>query len=471
MVRGGGVVRWPRGPILFDFALEADTVDLMDLRWISPDFPAWQGKGKVVALSQSDTRTDYALSNLVLGAGPTLAAGELVAMVDTDRGLGMRDLALSLRDVSLEVARPYLDTLPFAGRLTGRVTADGFLDRMTLGGDVVLTDALVPGAPQSHFVYNGVIRFGGPEGAVFERFRLSESTIDLGTVRRVVPAMVLPGDMRLTGTLDGPWLNARFDGVAEHLAPNDARSRMSGSVRFDARGAVLGLALDADFPQISFDALRTGYPDLPSRGSLAGRITAVGPIDAMDIFADLEGEIGVMHARGRIGIDTPRLTATALVLDVERLDLQALLGTGQQTALTGRITATGVVDSLVPPVGTVEVALGTSRVGGFALSSVYGALTSADGLIRIDTAAVVWGEGSASARGTLGWTAPDSASSPSSRRRRRLPASTRWYARPRRLPRHRQSAPVRRDGERGSRCPGARRLRHRRDVQGAADPP
>ena len=46
-LEGGGAVRWPRDTVLFDFALAADTVALADLRFVSPDFPDWQGKGRV----------------------------------------------------------------------------------------------------------------------------------------------------------------------------------------------------------------------------------------------------------------------------------------------------------------------------------------------------------------------------------------------------------------------------------------
>ena len=409
-LRGGGAVRWPHDTLLFDFTLDADTVDLVDLRWISPDFPDWQGKGKVVARSISGSRTDYTLTNMVLGDGRALAVGRMIAAVDKDRGLGLNDLDLALRDVPLEVARPYLDTLPLRGTITGRLRTNGFFDRMTLGGDVVLTDALVPGTPNSRFVFAGVMQFGSKDGAVFERFRLTESIIDLGTVRRLVPSMVLPGTIRLTGQLDGPWLNARFDGRAEHVAPNAARSRMNGSVRFDARQTLLGLALDADFDAISFDALRTGYPALKAQGSLVGRVTAIGPLDDINLLADLTGEIGAVRARGRIGVNTPRLSATGLVLDIERLDLRALLGRGTRTALNGRIDVTGVIDTLVAPEGRFDMVLGPSRVGGMSLTSVIARANASGGLIGIDTASVTWPDGRVDMRGSIGYAAPDSGS-------------------------------------------------------------
>lgn len=408
VVSGGGAVRWPQDTILFDFTLDADTVDLKDLRWISPDFPDWQGAGRVTALSTSGSRTEYRFPRLTLGHGPTRATGTLTAILDLARGLGTRDLALALQQVPLAIMRPYLDTLPFDGTLDGTLRTDGFLDAMRLGGDLVFADALVPGAPRSRFLLDGTIHFGGEEGAVFEAFRLQESAIALATVKRVVPAMELPGDLRLAGRLDGPWQNARFVGTAEHLAPNAALSRLVGTVQLDTRGEYLGVAMDAEFDQLSFDALRSGYPALTARGGVTGHVVTAGTLAGLDIVADLSGEIGTVQARGRVTALAPRFGADSLVLDLTRVDLQALLGRGESTALTGRIAVTGVIDSAVAPVGRMTVALDRSRVGGVTMDAVTARLRAEAGLVHVDTAEIRWPDGRIAARGAIGWTAPDS---------------------------------------------------------------
>ena len=75
-VRGSGAIRWPSDTILYDFAMTADRVDLADLHWISPDFPDWKGRGRVVAKSLSGSRTDFALDSLTLGTGKASASGQ-----------------------------------------------------------------------------------------------------------------------------------------------------------------------------------------------------------------------------------------------------------------------------------------------------------------------------------------------------------------------------------------------------------
>jgi translocation and assembly module TamB len=407
-LEGGGAVRWPQDTILFDFALAADTVALADLRFVSPDFPDWQGKGRVVARSQSGSRTDYVLEGLSLGDGSALAVGRLIAMVDARRGLGMRELDLSLREVPVEVMRPYLDTLPVAGTLTGRLRADGFLERLTLGGDLAFRDALAPENPTSQLAFEGPIAFGSAAGAVFDGFQLRGTRLAMPTVTGLVPAVILPGDLRLLGRLDGPWENATFRGTAEHLAPSGALSRMMGAARFDVRGTTLGLDVDLTFDQLSFDALRSGYPELTPRGGLTGRLALRGPIDGVEVDADLTGEIGAIRAIGLAGLEAPRFTADGLILDVRRLDADALLGRGGSTAFNGRILLTGVVDSGASPRGEVILSLGQSRVGGITFSEIAGRLHSDGVMVNADTLLARWPDGRLEAVGSLGWTAPDS---------------------------------------------------------------
>ncbi|MBK9549163.1 MAG: translocation/assembly module TamB domain-containing protein [Gemmatimonadetes bacterium] len=410
IVQGGGAVRWPQDTVLFDWALSADTVDLDDLRWISPDFPSWQGRGEVVARSNSNTQTEYRLEKLTLGHGVTRAVGRMVAIVDTKRGLGFRDLDLMLTQTPLAVMRPYLDTLPFAGMLEGRLRLDGFLDAMRVAGDLRLADALVPGQPISTFRTDGVIHFGGDEGAVFDGFQLLDASVALGTVRRVVPAMLLPGQLHLVGRLNGPWQNARFDGLAEHMAPNQAMSRLLGAVRLDTRREVLGVEMDATFDRLSFDALRSGYPSLTPHGGLTGLIVTRGSLESLWLDADVTGDLGTIRALGTITAMDPRWAADSLDLTFSRVDLDALLGKGGSTALNGRMRLHGAIDSLVPPDGSVVMDLDRSRVGGLTFDQATLRLGAAAGMLQVDSAEVRWPEGQISGRGAIGWAVPDSGS-------------------------------------------------------------
>ena len=405
---GSGRVRWPHDSLQFDLALAAPRVALRDLLWIQPDFPDWTGKGHITSKAFNGSRTDYLLDNMTLGDERSSVVGRVRLQVERVHGLGMRDLDMQLRNAPIDVLRPYMDTLPVSGGLTGHLIADGFLDALRLGGDVVFADAMVSGTPTSHLRVDGIVHFGGAEGAVFEQYRLTESTIALGTVNRLVPSVIIRGVLRLTGQLDGPWLNAAFHGSAEHRAPDSSLSRMIGNIRLDARGAVLGLALDADFDPLSFAALRTGYPGLTMRGGLTGHVIASGDLDRLDLHANVAGEIGTINANGRVKVNAPNYGADSLIIDMQRLDIEAVLDTGTSTALNGRVTVSGVVDSGKAPRGTVTIALDRSRFGGATVDGVTGVVHADRGMLTVDSSTVVWSAGRVDAQGTLGWAAPDS---------------------------------------------------------------
>ena len=150
-----GMVSWPRDTIMWDFHASASRVDLVDLRFISPDFPAMRGRANIVAQSPSGRRTNYEVTGLVLTDGPERIEGRLVAEVDAVDGLGVRDLRLRLTELNLDKVRPYVDSLPFIGLVSGPVEADGDLNDIATRGDIVFTDLAVPGRPTTTLSFNG----------------------------------------------------------------------------------------------------------------------------------------------------------------------------------------------------------------------------------------------------------------------------------------------------------------------------
>src|SRR4029077_1369662 len=116
---GGGAATWPHDTTLFDFQVVASQASLVDLRWISPDFPDLTGRGVVAARSESGTRTAFEVTDLHLARGPTRIDGQITALDDRQRGLGVRDLRLTHKDLDLAQIRPFVPGLPFFGILSG----------------------------------------------------------------------------------------------------------------------------------------------------------------------------------------------------------------------------------------------------------------------------------------------------------------------------------------------------------------
>ncbi len=407
-VRGSGRLDWPRDTILYHFSFQAPRLSLADLRWVSPQFPDFTGAARVRAQSTSGARTEFDIRDLSVGDSSSRVSGRLVAITDVYRGLGFRGLALSLTNLDLDVVRPYLDSLPFHGRLTGRLGADGFFDDMTISLDWQFHDARVEGGAESRLALDGRVKLGGADGMYFDGARLSDSDVDLRTVRLVAPAVILEGGLRLAGTLTGPWKNVVFDGTAEHRDGERPPSRLQGRVRLDTRGSVLGLEADVVLDSLRFDGIRRTFPTLTANGGLGGRLKLGGSLDRLSIDADLAGGLGGIAAHGRATLTPPRWGADSLLLRFARLDLAELTGGGPHTQLQGTLEASGVIDSAAAPSGHATLRLGSGRIREFRLDSAAAAVHAADSLITLDTLQGFWDAGRVDGGGSLGWMPPKS---------------------------------------------------------------
>jgi translocation and assembly module TamB len=406
VMRGGGRLDWPADTVLYHFDLNGSPVDLVDLRWVSPDFPAFRGRGRVRANSLSGTRTEYGIRGLDVGDATSRVRGSLVAILDVHRGLGFRDLDLDLENLDLEAVRPYLDTLPFQGRLTGPLRATGFFDAMTASGDWTFDDAAVEGGARNYLAFEGDLTLGGPDGMDFHGTRITSSDFDLRTIRLVTPAVLLDGRLSLQGSLEGPWRNVVYQGRVEHRDGERPLSAITGRARLDTRGAVLALDANLTLDTLSFDGLRGSFPTLPMRGAVSGTANLVGPLDSLTVALDLAGPIGRYRVTGLTALEPPRWGATGLRVEFTGADLAGLSGTGPRSRLAGLLELTGEIDSLVAPEVDLTLRLRAGSLREFAFDSARARLRIRDSLVRVDTALAWWEGGSATASGGLGWAEP-----------------------------------------------------------------
>ena len=400
---GGGAVTWPRDTILYDFQVIAPHLNLEDLRWVSPHFPSMTGRGVLTARAESGTRTAYDIRDLHLTGAAGQIDGDLVTVTDRRRGLGVRDMNLRLADLDLDAVRPYLDTLPFYGTVTGKLAGSGFLNALDLGIEWAFKDAAVPGNPLTTIAGEGGVGASRDSGLTFTEFGVKQSDIDLRTVRRIAPAVILEGRLTAVGTLNGPLRNIRFNGSAQHQDQDRPPSQLEGTVHLDTRGRVLGLDTDVMLDPLSFDGIRRAFPSLGARGELRGPFQSRGTLARLAVDATLTGQIGSLEAHGFATLQPPKWGAEDLLLRFSRLDLAALTGRNLSTRLNGEISVTGVIDTAKAPEGEVRLNLSSSRIREFTLDSVSAVAGLHDSLIRIDTAYAVWKGARVGGSGTLGW--------------------------------------------------------------------
>jgi translocation and assembly module TamB len=403
---GGGAITWPRDTILFDFQVIAPHVNLEDLRWVSPNFPSMTGRGVLAARSETGARTAYDIRDLFLRGLVGQVEGELVTITDKRRGLGVRDMNLRLADLNLDAVRPYLNTLPFYGRVTGKLAGSGFLNALDLSLEWAFRDDSVPGRPLSTIAGEGGVGATRDSGLTFTNFGLRQSDVDLGTVRRIAPAVILPGRLMAVGTLNGPLRNVTFNGSAQHQDMDLPPSQLEGMVHLDTRFKTLGLGTDVTLDPLSFEGIRRAFSSLKTRGEVRGHFRSQGNLERLAVDASLSGQIGTVDARGVATVQPPNWGAEDLQLRFSNLDLAALTGSNVPSSINGELWVTGRADTLAAPEGELQLALAKSRIREFTLDTVHTVAAIHDSVIRLDTAYAIWKGARVGGSGTLGWAGP-----------------------------------------------------------------
>lgn len=407
---GRGRVDWPQDTLLFTMDFSARRLALADIRFISPDFPDYTGQAVTRIRSVNGTLLRAELPEIRVGDATSQIEGSLTALTHMYRGLGFERLALQLRDVNLDAVRPYLDTIPLDGWLSGSLRADGYFDDLTVNLDWVFRDEAVGGQPLSRIAMAGRVAAGGADGFTFRETSIPTADLDLLTVRNVAPAVLLDGRLALSGQLDGPWMNATFTGLMEHRDGDRPPTVAEGRIRVDTRAPLVRLAGDLNLRPLALAGLQGSFPQLQSSAFFAGRFWFEGSADSLSIDADLRGDGGRIEARGVVRVDGEVPAAEGLLVIFDSLDLAQLDPRGVHTRLQGVMLLDGSVDSTGVPTGDMVLHLGASQVREVALDSALAHLTIQDGWLVVDTVEVRWPGGSGGGSGTLGWAEPDSGS-------------------------------------------------------------
>lgn len=382
-----GTVRWPADTLLFDLEARASRLATEDLQWLLPELPpGLRGSGKAAIRSPSGDVLEVRLSDLALsgrrGGGSLRGTLGLILGPGTHRTLLPTDL--EAENLDLEYVRPFLDTLPIAGRLSGRLKAAGPEERLSVAVDWTFRDSLVAGWPVSHVVGDGVVSLRVPGDVVFQHFALREAQLDLGTVRRLAP-IGLVGRLDAAGTLTGPWREVAFSGTIRHQDAPLAPTRARGVVRWDGRSEPIGLWADLSLDSLALDGLRSSFPVLGVGGALGGDLRVSGNLDSLNLEAHLAGPGGAFQARGALFFSGSAWGARTLEVEFSGLDLEALKPAWPPSSLRGRLRGHFRLDSALAPQAAGRLDLAGSRLAGVALDSLTSRFRLADSSLSVDT--------------------------------------------------------------------------------------
>lgn len=400
-----GTLRWPGDTLLMDLRANARDFATDDLLGLAPDLPpGLEGRGVLALRSEGGDALAVILEDADLEAlpGGGRVRGRLGMVFGPGEDWRQVGTALQLENFDLERVRHLVDTLPVAGRLSGRVAADGPRRRFRLALDVGFRDSLVGGWPESRIRGDGEVSLGVPGDFVFHRYRVDAADLALGTVRRLIPAIELEGRLRGVGELSGPWLSVEYRGVLEHDDPPRPASRVAGTLRVDATGSTVGVWASLELDSLRFAGLERTFPFLRGAGSAAGHVALEGYLDALSLDAVLRNAGGEVRLRGVLGFTEQGREVRALAVEARDMNLATWHAGLPASRVSGRgeVRARQAIDRAV--VWGASIALGPSVLRGTVIDSAVARVAVDGGRVVIDTASVVGRRVSVAAAGVLG---------------------------------------------------------------------
>jgi translocation and assembly module TamB len=394
-----------RGPrTAFDVTANAVRFRFEDVAWIAPQIPASGGGSLVLRASRgADGAGAWEFRDADVWSGNSRVRGWLRFTTGGPGGGRIAAMDLTAAPLDLALLEPLLHALPLRGEVRGQVRGAGPMAALDVVARLTFADAAVPGHPSSAVAGRGRLGLGGAAGVTFHRFTLAPADLALATVARIAPAVDLHGRVKATGTLDGPWRDATFEGALTHGDGDGPTSSARGTARLTLADTVR-LVADLTADSVSFDDLARTYTGLPLHGAVAGHVRVEGPVTALAVDGDLAGPAGRVVVGGTVGAQDS-VARLQLRGRFEGVDLAPHFTWAPRTALAGSFATdlrvpTGGATS--PATGTVLVTLARSRAAGVTLSGAGLALTLDTGAIRLDTLFAEHPSGRLDGSGSLG---------------------------------------------------------------------
>jgi len=356
------------GPYL-NLTLDAEHLDTRDVRPLVRWLPAGlTGSGRFDVALGPDSAVHFRARALDMRAAEGGGVrGTLTYSARAGGHFTLGKLDVTMNTFPVHYLRAIFDTMPVAGRLTGRTQLDGPNDSITANMDWEFADARVPGAPITDLVGDGVLSVHRGGGFAFGGFAVRRARVALATVHELVPAVALQGELDAVGTLDGGWRDVQFSGSARHLDGTLPPSVARGVVRLDTRGDTVGVWADLLLDSLAVAGVQPSYPGLRLTGDFAGDVHLAGYADSIAARIDLSGPDGALAGTGTLTVLPERIGARDLDLTFRDLVPDSTLAPA--TRVTGAARGRVAVDSAGSLRAALRVRLATSVLSGVAVDS------------------------------------------------------------------------------------------------------
>ncbi len=409
-----GTISWPTGPMLLDLVGTTPDVRTEDVRGLVEPLPAGlRGSARFRVRSQGEDVLEFSGEQIdAVGLGGGRVVGRLGMLLGPDDAWAFRRSVLDLYQFDLEHVRGFLDTLPFAGIVTGDVVMEGPAERLRLEVNATFADRLVEDEPESYMRGRGFLSLVG-EDFIFRSFTVDSSDIALATVRRLVPSVILDGRVGGAGQLDGSWRNTTFSGRLRYADEPRPVTRARGFVRLDARGDTVGIFAGLFLDSLRLQGFESLFDTLELRSVWGGSLRVGGYLDSLSVRAELQGEAGAIRLNGALFVLDSAWGTRGLSLESQDLDLGQILPGMLRTDLAGRLDLAATLYDSAREV-TADVQLSRSVLAEVPIDTAVGRVHVDADAIVLDTLTLrglavdlvaAGGLGGGSGRDTLRFTA------------------------------------------------------------------
>ena len=380
-----GSIDWAKtGPPRLNLHLNADSVSLADVAWVTTLIPKSGGTGSaelVIRSGKDPHNLEYVLSKMNIQMTKSRLAGGFTAIVG--KNVSIVNLALDARPFDLDLVREIFgDSLPpkvWQGALTGTVQGTGGpLTALRLNAvDLTFTDRRANNAV-SQLSLSGVLDVKA-KPVQLHQIEVQLHDLDVRTLGAVSKtADSLHGVLRGRLVLDGPANNLLFHDLSlVHVDGDLARSYVRGDGRLATDHNTHWLDATLALDTIAVATLASPKSTVPWRGSINGKLVLAATRDSLQIDALLHAGAGTAHFLGVSLLDSTRTwlqgTATLNAIDprvlIARKDIPVL-----------RLDGTATIDVDIRPsnsdthvdieldttsiLGTSHVTMGHLRAGG-----------------------------------------------------------------------------------------------------------